>query len=306
MTFVALGPNGEETCLPQPVQVRFNCREDAPADALNAVFPWGGGTGAAVGIRVYDKNRKLCFDGIVDEQRLSCAGRLLLTLNCRSRAALLLDNEAIPQIYAMVSLPIIFARHIEPYGFTAYKGPDGLFQGVLTVEKGMSEWQAAAQFCKRFLKTVPRICGSVFDASGEIPGGRLVFGNGGVPFSALTVQNRYCERYSQLLIPSGGTFPCAVRDGESQGLGVLRRRILTKNQDARAVERLARRRAFSVLLECPGEVPAQLCENAEVRNSPFGDTENLVVSEVDYCLDSRGEKTRLILRRQDECGFQDR
>lgn len=99
---------------------------------------------------IYDKNHEVCFDGIVDIQKESCADKMMLMLVARSRAALLLDNEAVPQTYGMPSLATIFARHVQPYGFTTFYGNVKAFNGELTITKGMSEWQAAAEFCTRF------------------------------------------------------------------------------------------------------------------------------------------------------------
>lgn len=299
MTFVGITPSGGNISLPQPVQVQLNRKEDAPADGFTGIFPLSRSFGNLTGIRIYDRNGELCFDGIVDEQRESCTGKLLLTLISRSRAALLLDNEAIPQTYCMPSLATIFARHVQPYGFNGFYGSTKMFSGALTVTKGMSEWQAAAAFCTRFLNVQPCIRDGVFDASGEMPQGGLQFDNSaGTRHSVLTVENKYCSLLSELLMQSGtgGTYAPARRDDRAVSLGIRRRRCITAGQNAENLIRAARRKAYSVQLDCPGEIPAQLFMNACVRDKVMGTIDGLYVSEIDYTMDSGGEMTRFVLR----------
>ena len=302
MTYAGILPDGTELRLPQPVQARLDREEDAPADGFSGVFPLRESAGNVVGIRVYDRNGELCFDGITDKQEESRAGEQLLSLKGRSRAALLLDNEAIPQTYCMPSLSTIFRRHVQPYGFSGFRGGTKIFTGTLTVSKGMSEWQAAAAFCTQYLKVKPRIQDGVFDASGESPQGGIVFGNsGGVPYSALTVQNRYGELFSELWAQGGteNAYLPVFRDKTAAALGVRRRRCLAAGQDAESVLRAARGKSFAVLVDCPGEIPVRLFQSARVTDEDSVAEENLYVSETAYVLGPGGETTRFVLRRRE-------
>lgn len=76
----------------------------------------------------------------------------MLEIAARSMAALLLDNEAIPQTYAYPSLPLLFERHGKPYGFTEWEGEPSGFSVPFTITKGMSEWEVLSLFCSRYLK----------------------------------------------------------------------------------------------------------------------------------------------------------
>lgn len=299
MTYVGILADGAEVRLPQPVQVRLSREEDAPADVFAAVFPLERSVGNVVGVRIYDANTELCFEGITDEQKEACSNERLLFLTARSRDALLLDNEAVPQTYCMPSLSTIFVRHVQPYGFSGFRGVGKMFPGELAVTKGMSEWQAAALFCSKFLKVKPRIHDGVFDASGELPEGELIFNNGGdIPYSSITVRNRYSVMISQLLAQSGenGAYRTVAKDSAAEALGVRRRRCLSAGQNAENVLRTARRKSFSVELSCPGEVPGQLLQSASVRGLELSD--GLYVSEMEYTLNSDGESTRFVLRER--------
>ena len=162
--------------LPAPNRLRLRRDEDAPADSLEVKLPAGNGVGTLCGLQCLDGQGNLLFEGIVDEQSISEAAQgCWVELSARSRAALLLDNEAQPQAYRMPSLKLLFERHAAPYGFTGYLGNDEVFGGVYTVEKGVSEWQALEGFCKTFLGVSPVARGRVLDASGAKQEGILDF-----------------------------------------------------------------------------------------------------------------------------------
>ncbi len=299
MTYFGVYPGGTEVALGQPVQVRLSREEDVPADGFTGVFPLAGTLGSITGIRVYDRNHNLCFDGIVDVQAESDSDARLLTLTARSSAALLLDNEALPQTYYKPSLAVIFANHVRPYGFSAFRGNEKMAGGALTVTKGMSEWQAASAFCTQYLNVKPRIVNGVFDATGEVPKGSVRFGGTGVPYSSLIIENKYSEIVSELMAQAGGNgaYVSAAKERDAAGLGIRRRRCLSVGQNAESVLRAARKKSFSGQIACPGEVPALLLQAAGVEGKRAGFPGDLYISEIEYILNSSGEITRFVLRR---------
>lgn len=299
MKTVAAAASGEQFTLPAPASARIGVSADAPADAFSATFPLERSPGSLTSVRAFARDGSLLFDGIADEQDESFSGGLLLTLRARGRAALLLDSEAMPQSYAYPSLPVIFARHVAPYGFTGYLGSGRVYEGALEVEKGMSEWQAAALFCSRFLQTVPRVRGTVFDASGSAPEGVTVFGPSGVRYASLTVRRRFCDLISEILCrEDGGTFVSVAHGAEAESLGIVRKRYLTvPGADAGRLLRKGERRAFEAVLDCAGEPPAGLGAKAEVRDPVLGKLEGMFVAQTDYSIDSGGEHCRVTLRR---------
>ena len=300
MTYVGVTPAGKTIILPAPVSAKLNQTEDAPADGFTGVFPLKKSNGNLTGLRIYDANHDLCFDGIVDDQKESCGSEIKLMLVARSRSALLLDNEAIPQTYCMPSLATIFARHVKPYGFTDFVGDARTCSGQLAVTKGMSEWSVAEAFCHDYLKVKPRVVNGVFDASGEKPKGKLVFDqNRGIQYSSIVVQNKYCSLLSELLVQSSGngTYSTVIQNSEANALGVKRRRCLAAGTDADALMDAAHRKAFSVTVNCPGEVPAKMFMSASIQDKVLGAMDNLYVSEIDDTLDSSGKITRFLLRR---------
>lgn len=301
MNCVGITPDGALRRLPAPMRLRLRCDEDAPADSLEARFPAWEGAGTLCGIQCFDAAGTAVFDGIVDEQSVSeTEAGVLAELSARSRAALLLDNEAQPQVYYMPSLKLLFARHAAPYGFTGYLGQDEVFGGAYTVEKGMSEWQALEGFCKTFLGVRPVVRGRVLDASGAIQEGETIFSQTeGVPFTEQKVVWKDVCRLSELRMRTGEAagYDAVLGDGEAAARGVTRRRFLSGSdaEQANSLLRQARKRAFSIRMCCPGALCPPLGRRARTE-----ETENLYVAAWDYCLDSSGETCWVTLRKKED------
>lgn len=299
MRYIGVFPDGE-TVLPAPAEAVLDSCEDAPADSFSGVFPLAESLGDLVGIKILEASGELLFDGVTDIQReISAAGGRVLKLAARSRAGLLLDSEAVPQTYSYPSLPMIYARHIGPYGFSGFTGSSRVFEGTMKIAKGMSEWQAAALFCTAFLQITPRVRGSVFDASGESAAQELRFGNGGIRFCSAEVKNRWCDRYSEVFAPAstGGTYVSAAKDAQTAALGIVRRKCLQSADGAAALLASADQKSFAVTLECPGRVRAETGAPAVFSDGVLGGFTGLSVAETRYLLDSSGERTRIVLRR---------
>ena len=300
MMTAAMNAAGERFTLPAPASFKISVSADAPADAFSGVFPLKNSLGPLTAVRAFARDGSLLFDGIVDEQDECSCGGLLLTLKARGRAALLLDSEALPQSYEYPSLPIIFARHAAPYGFTGYLGDEKGFAGALEVEKGMSEWEAAALFCSRFLKTVPRVTGTVFDASGAVPEDLTVFGAGGARYVSLTLKRRYSDLLSEILCRTedGGAYLRVAEDAEAESYGIQRKRYLSAaGTDVAKLLKNAEKRFVEAVLDCAGEPPAPLYAKAEVRDPVLGKLEGMFVAQTEYLLDSGGEHCRVTLRK---------
>jgi len=301
LTYVGVTNIGESLLLPPPFSVKLIKNEDAPADGFTGVFPLLNDIGFITKIRVYDKRRKLCFDGLVDEQKKSRGKVSYFSINARSRAAVLLDNEALPQTYISPSLGTIFDRHVKPYGFTDYLGDEHSFNGELTITKGMSEWQAAEKFCRDFLKIKPRILGNKFDAEEKKPKGKLIFDNcGGIEYSSVSIQNKYYSVISEILGKSKGSdlYTTAAKNGKAEELGIVRKRFLnTVKGNPDNFIRNSQKKAFCAVVECFKEAEGELFMDAEIRDKQFGNIKRLYVSQMEYKLSSGGEMSRYVLRR---------
>lgn len=113
---------------------------DTVADSLTVRFSAGKRlfTEEPVGA-VLKKDGAVIFDGIVDEHRVKCQnGARTEVFSLRSRAALLLDNEAAPMELRLPSLRLLERMYLMPLGLHAVGGDRRPVEGVLTIEKGVS------------------------------------------------------------------------------------------------------------------------------------------------------------------------
>lgn len=157
MTYWAALQSGGQMLLGDPREAVLSFDRDAPADQLKAVFPADRIWEDISEVYMYDGGKGV-FRGIVDEQntRLTSEG-LFVELVCRSREALLLDNEAEPVYIRKPSLESIHRRLLEPLGFKEVLGNGDPAPGELRIEKGTSCWQALSSFCGEYFGTEPYV-----------------------------------------------------------------------------------------------------------------------------------------------------
>ena len=130
---------------------------DTVADSLTVRFSAGKRlfTEEPVGA-VLKKDGAVIFDGIVDEHRVKCQnGARTEVFFLRSRAALLLDNEAAPMELKLPSLRLLERMYLMPLGLHAVGGDRRPVEGILTVEKGVSCFEALQTFSERYLNCTP-------------------------------------------------------------------------------------------------------------------------------------------------------
>ena len=192
MTFTAITADRKMFTLCSPLSCCMEYEQGIPADALTAAFPYRSDIPQLAYI-VVQKDKKPVFTGVIDEQRfLSVEGEGMVMLSARSLAALLLDNEAMPQNYNNPDAQTIFLRHIQPLGITQYSCEKKPRAASFTVDKGSTHWQVLESFCRVCLDSYPAV-----DETGRVcmcgrPGGEnaLLFANTGegIRFTSETVQ----------------------------------------------------------------------------------------------------------------------
>lgn len=304
MIFAGISPGGEEIRLPAPMEAQFDSAEDAPADIFRAVFPLQESCGAFVWLKIKEESGETLFFGTVDAQDETVSGSgHLLRVTSRSLAGLLLDSGPVPTVYRAPCLPVLFRRHLEPYGFTAFLGNSAVFREPLCVVKGMSEWQVLQLFCRKYLHTQPRVRGTVFDASGAPPRGELhLGGEDGLTCCRAEVKNRFCNILTELYAPNPttGVYRLAAK-AENMPAGFMRRHCLAKSEtDAAALIKEAERRSFSICAESPGTPTAEVGAPATFRSPILGDYDGLEAAELRCTLGKDGLRTDYLLRRSED------
>ena len=142
------------------------CSADTPADSLK-VRCLQQMEAEVVRIEVQSGGRRL-FRGFCDRQKTFVDGTGCHTeLWGRSDAAVLMDNEAIPQEYSRVTLQELFEKHIKPYGFQNDL-PQAATLNYFRVGKGVSEWEAFSDGCIQALGQQPFV--HLSRVSARLPG----------------------------------------------------------------------------------------------------------------------------------------
>ena len=297
---------GQVVPLQAPVSVKLHAHEDAPADDLSVVFPVLDAVPKIATVRVYHDGLAV-FSGIVDEQitQVNHNGAWL-KLVARSRAALLLDNEALPQQYVNPSLTTLFKRHVAPYGFCGFLGNPAPFDTRLTVTKGMSQWQVIEEFCIRCFNFTPVVTPDDWlDCSGDNPKELIIFDNvnpNGVKYSSLTHRDKFYKRISRLYLQpkSGRPYTSVLDDKAAQRMGVVRCRfVVSNNFRGKRMLNAAKRRAEEFLVGCSGGICARLRMPAVVQDAVLGTVLKLSVAGWNYSLDAGGEWCEYILRKEE-------
>lgn len=156
MRVVFSTPDGAELMAGPPAGLTLNRDADAPADSLELFFAFDFPAELAPCAARLEYGGEAVFDGIVDGQTVRLEkGEKSTFFSLRSRAALLLDNEAEPGTLRMPSLRLMEQRILRPLGLSAEGGETGARQGELVIEKGTSCWAALCAFSERFLDVTP-------------------------------------------------------------------------------------------------------------------------------------------------------
>ncbi len=248
MTFWGELEEGGQMLLGAPQEAVLSFDREAPADQLKAVFSADGLWEPLREVRVYQEGLGV-FRGIVDEQNTRLGpGGLTIELVCRSREALLLDNEAEPGCIRSPSLEALERRLLEPLGLGPIQGPRDRVRGELTVEKGSSCWAVLARFCREYLGTEPYVdfdgslhCGFQKERRLTLP--QVISGE---------ICRLPCKRLGSVWKQGyRGGYDTLFRAGEGQ---TLPRRYVSaqSGQDPRILLEEARRESFSLRVTCPG------------------------------------------------------
>ena len=206
-----------------PKSVTLIREKNVPADSLDVLFLSGINGIEYAEIAVFD-GAKCVFRGIVDEQveTISESG-IILEINARSLAALLLDNEAMPQSCCLPDMQLFMERNFSRLGFKEYIGNDKPKSGSMSIAKGESEWSVLEKYCRKFLDTYPRVNeDGVIDIS-ENEGETTVLTNEGEhKIISLSRVRKRCELISEYRVRTlrGNGYEMIINNENAERLGV--------------------------------------------------------------------------------------
>ena len=292
---------------------------ESPAVGLSAAFicPPQAGVGPIGEIKEAHIHRdgETIFMGRVDKQRVSQNAKgSILRLECRSKGALLLDNEARPASYFNVDADTVFAVHIAPYGFRL-RNPGGnknKYLPAYTVRKGMSEWEAFCAFASRAYGIAPYAKGTeIILAPPESASPGILISNSGAgeKFEGLEYSFTPYNMISRIYLRDAlGSYSSAVDNPIAGYYGIERKRYMIppgsfiESGGADAISRvkssLLAREDIQVTL--PGIIGAELGQRAGIDGAMgIFEKYGLMVGEWTYKMGKSGYRTILKLIRTD-------
>lgn len=302
MRYEGITCGGHCVVLGRPFSVKLTMDETQPADHFYGVFPDQDALPELLQLRIYEDDGALLFGGIVDEQQRQISGEgRLLTLEARSMAALLLDNEVKPQTHEKPSLKTLFAAHGAPYGLTGYQGKDAAYNWTYVVRKGSSAWQVFWDFCLYCIGIDPKVTPEgILDVTGTKPQGVLRFSkDGGIGYTSLTHRRSPKKRLSQLWLQEalGDGYTSNVMDLSAMQSGIQRTRYVTAaDWQGRRTLKEARRQSDELVLVCPGGLRGRVSMQAVVEDPVLGRFRNYSAAKIVYTLDRSGEQCVVTLR----------
>ncbi len=317
---------GETAALPKPISVEIDQELDVPCDDMTVVFgysasfpkisriyalsdKYAGDEAAAI------ENQDVIFAGVVDERVTNITvTSAVITVYARSLAALLVDNECVPQSYYCPTAEVIYEKHLKPFGVALLESLTAKRNGELTVSKGSSHYDVLADFCENFLDTVPRIDSTgVCRLNNTSTNGDLYFDNnsaallfsGAIGYTSLTVRENDYSRVSSVAVCSDGSlsYKTIIADEDASESGIVRTRYLNVSDfseftlsQADDIITQGIKDSYTVTLKTGESLVNTLGFTAHI-NSDICDCEGLAVSEIHYTLTADKQETEIKLRR---------
>lgn len=145
--------DGRSCRLPTLLSWTFTYTGGVPCDSMTACCPYD----TSMAEVLPDATRfaalrdgAVMLRGVVDAYEISLSGQgLLVTLEGRGMAALLMDNESEALTYGTATIGDILRNHVEPYGITVERG-SALSGDSYAVTSGSSQWKALRGFTHRY------------------------------------------------------------------------------------------------------------------------------------------------------------
>ena len=304
---VGIKPDGSRYTLAPVVAVSVKRDCDTPADILDITLAseldkelWG--------IELV-KDGRVLFEGIADEQSAVYANKVSTRIIGRSFAALLLDNEACPEVFVNTGFGLIFNRYARCCGFEHFEGENAVLEGSLNVQKGMSCYQVIKEFCTRTFGCTPYIEGRTLYPAGYPARDAVLFSDNtqGIPFLEADINRKNCSLVSLVKIKTkaGGNYDGLVTDAFAETAGVCRVRYADVSsgtcdamQKPLQIIRNGRRNYEAISLVCSGAHTDLLARDAEllIRGKELT---GYYVSSAAYSFKNNKETTRLTLRRKE-------
>ena len=306
MTVTALESGGKKREITDIVTLKIGRELYVPADTLILTALMDKALPELLEISA-EENGRLLFDGTLDEQTAELSEKgALLHISARSKAAALLDNEAVPRSMARPLFSDVFRECARPFGITRYTGSNLRHRGEFKIEKGMSAWEALEAFCLINHRLFPRVDEhGVFSVSPVLGKRHHRFGEDGAAYlSAKRIIVRH-KPISEIVTRENGTEIYSVRYTHALASykGIVRRRIKNYAETSAAAKKQYAERdmrdAFAgsrvLKLKLLGWYDCDPGDGAKLYDSLVGNSADDVIVRVRYIWSGDGTFTELEL-----------
>ena len=281
----------------------INREYGVPSDSAEVVAIYNDKIGDLKGIYITDNNRCI-FSGIVDVQRLICSdNKNYISIEARSMAGILLDNEAQPSQYNNADLLTILDRHIKDCGVAEVCHNNVVLSGNFDVTKGMSQWQVLNNFCQSTGLGTPSVSADnkiYFNLDSTIS-----FGKGNIEYYYISLAKKRCNVVSDVYIKCKGSlsYDRRIKNNFADKMGIRARRYLDISQDsqqsidvANQIIDMSNKNYCSIEVKCDKFVDAIPNQRADLSDKLIGNFKNLVVNSVRYTYNNGKEVTEIELK----------
>jgi hypothetical protein len=307
----AIGVTKEGFCVPieNIISVNVHASVGVAVDILRIVF------GVEENIRNLHKIRviydgKMMFEGYIDEQIFEKSERgMFLKIWARSEGSILLENQAMPQVYYKVTLSDVFKRHIKPYGFEEIISTKNPMLEKFVIKQGMSEWEALKLFCVKTLNIEPRIEGLKIEV-GAKEGKRYFFSNsslGGCVYTEVMVRHKRCGNISQVFLKGkNGEYKQFISNVKAINMGIEAKRYIFypfmvqddvkfRLHNFSEKIKMINNKALMVFITCPSVMNVNIGDIIFVKDKAVS-VENFIVSDVLKQISCKGKVTKIQAR----------
>lgn len=291
--------NENKTLLPHPLSFVIN-REVGAADDLTITFQGHDAAKHKMSKIALIVDNRTEFIGVVDEVKLieDRDGEHCLIYS-RSKAALLLDNEAKPTNYKNADPSFIAYNHLKPFGIDYVCDDDGKYAD-LNIHKGMSHWQVIKSFCSLCYSDEPYISedGILVFYRDKSKTQKLFFSNtDGLKYTDAYINSKYYKLISSVhtKATSRTDYDLENTNPLAEELGICRTRYVDavqhSNNYARQIIDQGNHESIEVSVNLPYFLHCPINSNGKIRLNSGKVYDNLRLRKVKQSFSGNGFKT---------------
>lgn len=288
---------GNIVCFEKPLSLTVDMSLTVPCDIATVVLPYKEYTDGAE-IKIYNET-DLIFVGVIDEEIsiFNTTGNYKKYV-ARSKMALLLDNQAYPTELNNITRTYLGNKYLKDFSIDFDKGEE-VYTGKITVDNGMTVYDIFAEYCDKVFSSSPRMTSK----------GKLIFNSNidseitlsNLSYTSLTENKKRCEKISKVSLMTNSRFyDYIIENKETKGTSICRERFLDASigksvypENGENLIENSNLNSYEVQVTCPYNLTYCLGYKCKVESI----AEKLQVAEIEYSYNSKGEETKLILRR---------